>query len=106
MTIEYMETGYKAHVDRGFETAATHLEAAGVNMDVGGERELHSRRMVDHVLQLESERVPAVTAEMFAEAVAVADAIREAQGHGPVTSFRARDYWEILKELIGSVGER
>jgi hypothetical protein len=106
MSIEYMETGYKTHVDRGFETASTHLKAAGVDLDIGGDREQHSRRMVDHVLELESERVPSVTAEMFAEAIAVADAVREAQGRGPVTSFRARDYWEVLKELIDGVSER
>jgi hypothetical protein len=42
---------------------------------------------------------------MFAEAIAVADAIREAQGPRPVTSFAARDYWEV-KKLIDSVRER
>lgn len=106
MDIEYMKTGYKTHVDRGFETASTHLKAAGVNLNIGADQEQHSRRMVDHILQLESEQVPSVTAEMFAESIAVANAIREAQGHGPVTTFRARDYWEILKELIDGVRER
>lgn len=36
----------------------------------------------------------------------VADTIREAGGRRPVTSFRARDYWEILNELVGGVRER
>jgi hypothetical protein len=57
-------------------------------------------------LSLEPERVPAITAELFAEAITVADAVREAQGRGPVTSYRARDFWEILKELIDSVIEK
>jgi hypothetical protein len=61
--------------------------------------------MVEHILALEPERVPAVTAELFAEAIAVANAMRQTQGRGPVTSFRARDFWEILKDLIDSVLE-
>ncbi|MEV8151050.1 hypothetical protein AB0O52_23300, partial [Arthrobacter sp. NPDC080073] len=56
-----------------------------------------------HILSLEAERVPAITAELFAEAIAVTDTVREAQGRGPVTSYRARDFWEILKELVDSV---
>lgn len=50
--------------------------------------------------------VPGVTAELFAEAIAVANTLRQAQGKGPVTSFQGRDFWEILKDLVDSVLEQ
>lgn len=106
MTIQYMEDGFAPHVARGFETAKTRLEPSRLGPDQGGETGKHSRAMVEHILALESERVPAVTAELFAETIAVANAVRQAQGRGPVTSFRARDFWEILKDLIDSVLEQ
>jgi hypothetical protein len=106
MTIQYMDDGFAPHMDRGFASAKTRLEPSGLSLDQGGETEGHSRALVEHVLALEPERVPAVTAELFAEAIAVANAVRQAQGRGPVTSFRARDYWEILKDLIDSVLEQ
>lgn len=106
MRIQYMDDGVAPHVDRGFDTARTRLEPNRVSLDSGGEAEKHSRALVEHLLALEPERVPAVTAELFAEAVAVANALREAQGKGPVTSVRARDFWEILKDLVDSVLER
>ncbi len=102
MTIQYMDDGFAPHMDRGFASAKTRLEPSRLSLDQGGETEGHSRALVEHVLALEPERVPAVTAELFAEAIAV----RQAQGRGPVTSFRARDYWEILKDLIDSVLEQ
>jgi hypothetical protein len=106
MAIQYMDNGFGPHLDRGFATAKTRLEPGGLGLDRDGETEKHSRAMVEHVLAQEPERVPAITAELFAEAIAVADAVREAQGRGPVTSFRARDFWEILKDLIDSVLEQ
>jgi hypothetical protein len=101
-----MDNGFGPHVDRGLQAATARLEPSLLNVDSGGERGQHSRDMIEHILALESERVPAVTAELFAEAIAVADAVREAQGRGPVNSFRARDFWEILKDLIDSVLEK
>lgn len=59
-----------------------------------------------NIFSLEPERVTAVTAELFAEALAVANAVRRAQGRGPVTSFRARDFREILKDLVDCVVEQ
>jgi hypothetical protein len=106
MAIQYMEGGFAPHVDRGFATAKTRLEPSRLDLDQNGETETQSRAMVEHVLALEPERVPAATAELFAEAIAVANAVRQAQGRGPVTSFRARDFWEILKDLIDSVHEQ
>jgi hypothetical protein len=106
MSIRYMDAGFDPHVDRGFDAASTRLEGAGLRQDQGGDTDRHSRELVRHILSLEPERVPAVTAELFAEAIAVANAVREAQGRGPVTSYRARDFWEILKELIDSVLEQ
>lgn len=106
MTIQYMDDGFAPHVDRGFETARTRLEPSRLVGDLGGETAQHSRALVEHVLALEPERVPAVTAELFAEAIAVANAVRQAQGRGPVRSFRARDVWEILKDLIDGVLEQ
>ncbi|MDP9905391.1 MULTISPECIES: hypothetical protein [Arthrobacter] len=103
MSILYMDKGFGPHVDRGFESASTRLERSGLAPEPAGETERHSRELVRHILTLEPERVPAVTAELFAEAIAIADTVREAQGRGPVTSYRARDFWEILKELIDSV---
>ncbi|MET3922450.1 hypothetical protein [Arthrobacter sp. UYEF20] len=103
MPVQYMEEGFGQHVNHGFDTASTRLERNGLHLDPGGDTEQHSRELVRHTLTLEPERVPAVTAELFAEAIVLADAVREAQGRGPVTSYRARDFWEILKELIGSV---
>ncbi|GAA5199875.1 hypothetical protein GCM10023346_40680 [Arthrobacter gyeryongensis] len=103
MSILYMDKGFGPHVDRGFESASTRLERSGLHPEPAGETEQHSRELVRHILTLEPERVPAVTAELFAEAIAIADTVREAQGRGPVTSYRARDFWEILKELIDSV---
>lgn len=93
-------------MDRGFQTAKTRLEPSRLDWDQDGESAKHSRALVEHILALEPERVPAVTAELFAEAIAVANAVRQAQGRGPVTSFRARDFWEILKDLIDSVLEQ
>ena len=104
MTIQYMEDGFAPHVDRGLATAKTPLEPSRLGWE--GEAEKHSRSMVEHILALEPERVPAVTAELFTEAIAIANAVRQAQGRGPVTSFRARDFWEILKDLIDSVLEK
>ncbi|MCT9625979.1 hypothetical protein HWD94_12725 [Pseudarthrobacter equi] len=107
MTIQYMDDGFAPHVDRGFETAKTRLEPNRLGRpDQDRETQKHTRAMVEHILALEPERVPAVTAELFAEAIAVANALRQAQGKGPVTSFRARDFWEILKDLIDNVLER
>lgn len=106
MTIQYMDDGVAPHVDRGFATARTRLEPSRLDAVPGGEAEKHSRALVEHILALDPEGVPAVTAELFAEAIAVANAVREAQGKGPVTSFRARDFWEILKDLIDGVLER
>lgn len=106
MTIQYMDDGVTPHIDRGFETAKTRLEPSRLGWGQDSETVKHSRAMVEHILALEPERVPAVTAELFAEAIAVADAVRQAQGRGPVTSFRARDFWEILKDLIDSVLEQ
>ena len=106
MTIQYMDDGFAPHVDRGFETARTRLEPSRLGLNRGGEAEKHSRAMVEHILAMEPERVPAVTAELFTEAIAVANTVRQAQGRGPVTSFRARDFWEILKDLIDSVLEQ
>ncbi|MEW1823822.1 hypothetical protein AB0323_23965 [Arthrobacter sp. NPDC080031] len=103
MSILYMDQGFGPHVDRGFESASTRLEHSGLAPEREGETDRHSRELVRHILSLEAERVPAITAELFAEAIAVADTVREAQGRGPVTSYRARDFWEILKELIDSV---
>ncbi|WP_314195229.1 hypothetical protein [uncultured Arthrobacter sp.] len=106
MTIKYMDDGFAPHVDRGVASARSRLDAGAVGRDQGGEAEKHSRALVEHILALEPERVPAVTAELFAEAIAVANAVRQSQGRGPVTSFRARDFWEILKDLIDSVLEQ
>jgi hypothetical protein len=106
MTIQYMDDGFAPHVDRGFATAKTRLEPSRLGWHQEGDVEKHSRAMVEHILALEPERVPAVTAELFAEAIAVANAVRQAQGRGPVTSFRARDFWEILKDLINGVLEQ
>jgi hypothetical protein len=106
MTIQYMDDGFAPHVDRGFETARARLEPSRLAWKPGDEAEKHSRAMVEHLLAMEPERVPAVTAELFTEAIAVANAVRQAQGRGPVTSFRARDFWEILKDLIDSVLEK
>ncbi|MDQ0822283.1 hypothetical protein QFZ79_000030 [Arthrobacter sp. V4I6] len=103
MSILYMEEGFGPHADRGFDSGSTRLERSGLRPDPGGNTDRHSRELVRHILSLEAERVPAVTAELFAEAIAVANAVRQAQGRGPVTSYRARDFWEILKELIDSV---
>jgi hypothetical protein len=103
MPIQYMDEGFGGYVKRGFQAASERLEPSKLEVDPGGERGQHSRSMVEHILALEAERVPAVTAELFAEAIAVADAVREDQGKGLVTSFRARDFWEILKELVDSV---
>lgn len=105
MTIEYMDDGFAPHMDRGFEAARTRLQPGKLGRDQG-ETDKHSRAMVEHILSLEPERVPAVTAELFAESIAVANAVRQAQGRGPVTSFRARDFWEILKDLVDSVVEQ
>lgn len=106
MTIQYMDDGFAPQVDRGLTTARSRLEPSRLSRDQGGETEKHSRAMVEHILALEPERVPAVTAELFTEAIAIANAVRKAQGRGPVTSFRARDFWEILKDLIDSVLEK
>jgi hypothetical protein len=106
MTIQYMDDGFAPHVDRGLETARTRLEPSRLGSKQGDDAQKHSRAMVEHILAMEPERVPAVTAELFAEAIAVANAVRQAQGRGPVTSFRARDFWEILKDLIDSVLEK
>lgn len=106
MTIQYMNNGFAPHVDRGFEAATSRLEPSTLGWNQDGETAKHSRAMVEHILASEPERVPAVTAELFAEAIAVANAVRQAQGRGPVTSFRARDFWEILKDLIDSVVEQ
>jgi hypothetical protein len=106
MAIQYMDDGFAPHVDRGLATARTRLEPSRLDPDRNGEAEKHSRSMVEHILALEPERVPAVTAELFTEAIAIANAVRQAQGRGPVTSFRARDFWEILKDLIDSVLEK
>lgn len=106
MAIQYMDDGFAPHVDRGFATAKTRLEPSRLSFHQDDETESHARAMVEHVLAMEAERVPAVTAELFAEAVAVANAVRQAQGRGPVTSFRARDFWEVLKDLIDSVLEQ
>ena len=106
MAIQYMDEGFAPHVDRGLATARSRLEPSRLGPDQNGEAEKHSRSMVEHILALEPERVPAVTAELFAEAIAIANAVRQAQGRGPVTSFRARDFWEILKDLIDSVLEQ
>lgn len=106
MTIQYMNDGIAPHVDRGFTTARTRLEPSRLALNQGGEAEKHSRALVEHILALEPERVPAVTAELFVEAIAVANAVRQAQGKGPVTSFQARDFWENLKDLIDSVLEQ
>jgi hypothetical protein len=106
MSIRYMDEGFGPHVDQGFDGASTHLERSGLRPDQGGETERHSRELVRHILSLEPERVPAVTAELFTETISVANAVREAQSRGPVTSYRARDFWEILKELIDSVLEQ
>jgi hypothetical protein len=106
MTIQYMDDGFAPHIDRGFETAKTRLEPSRLGLLQEEEAAKHSRAMVEHILALEPERVPAVTAEVFAEVIAVANAVRQAQGRGPVTSFRARDFWEILKDLIDSVLEQ
>jgi hypothetical protein len=106
MTIQYMNDGFAPHVDRGLATAQKRLEPSRLDFNHGGEAEKHSRAMVEHILAMEPERVPAVTAELFTEAIAVANAVRQAQGRGPVTSFRARDFWEILKDLIDSVLEQ
>ena len=106
MAIRYMDEGFGPHVERGLESAAARLQSSGLPLDGGGETEKHSRELIKHTLSLEPERVPAITAELFAEAITVADAVREAQGRGPVTSYRARDFWEILKELIDSVIEK
>lgn len=102
MPIQYMDEGFGPYVDRGLAAAAERL-GPGKLVDPGGESEQQSRSLIEHILALEPERVPAVTAELFAEAIAVANAVRATQGRGTVTSFRARDYWEILKELIDSV---
>lgn len=106
MTIQYMDDGFAPHVERGFETAKARLEPSRLNWNQDGDPAKHSRATVEYILALEAERVPAVTAELFSEAVAVANAVRQAQGRGPVTSFRARDFWEILKDLIDSVLEQ
>ncbi|PNH85648.1 hypothetical protein [Arthrobacter sp. AFG20] len=106
MTIQYMDDGFAPHVDRGLAAARARLDSGAAGRDQGGEAERHSRAMVEHILALEPERVPAVTAELFAEAIAVANAVRQSQGRGPVTSFRARDFWEILKDLVDSVLEQ
>ena len=106
MAIQYMDDGFAPHVDRGIDTAKTRLEPSRLSWDQDGEHVKHSRALVEHILALEPERVPAVTAELFAEAVTVANAVRQAQGRGPLTSFRARDFWEILKDLIDSVLEQ
>jgi hypothetical protein len=105
MALQYMDDGFAPHVDRGFATAKTRLEPSRLSFQ-DDDTESHARAMVEHVLALEAERVPAVTAELFAEAVAVANAVRQAHGKGPVTSFRARDFWEVLKDLIDSVLEQ
>lgn len=106
MTIQYMNDGIAPHVDRGFTTARACLEPSRLALDQGGETEKHSRALVEHILALEPERVPAVTAELFAEAIAVANTLRQAQGRGPITSFQGRDFWEILKDLVDSVLEQ
>lgn len=67
MTTQYMEDGFAPHVDRGFATARTRLEPSRLVGDQGGETAQHSRALVKHILALEPERVPAVTAELFAE---------------------------------------
>jgi hypothetical protein len=105
-TIQYLNDGISPHVDRGFATARTRLEPSRLALDQGGETEKHSRALVEHILALEPERVPAVTAGLFAEAIAVANTLRQTQGKGPVESFQSRDFWEILKDLIDSVLEQ
>ncbi len=102
MPVQYMDKRFGPHVDQGLAAAANRLGPDGL-VDSDGENERQSRALIEHVLALESERVPVVTAELFAEAIAVANAVRLAQGRGTVTSFRARDFWEILKELIDCV---
>ncbi len=102
MPIQYIDKRFGPHVDRGLTDAANRLGPDGL-VDPDGENEQQSRALIEHILALEPERVPAVTAELFAEAIAVANAVRHAQGRGTVTSFRARDFWEILKELVDSV---
>jgi hypothetical protein len=79
MTIQYMDDGFAPHVDRGLASARLRLDAAAAGRDQGGEAEKHSRALVEHILALEPERVPAVTAELFAEAIAVANAVRQSQ---------------------------
>jgi hypothetical protein len=106
MPVQYMDEGFRPHMDRGFKAALIRLETSSLDVDPDGETAQHSRAMVEHVLTLESEPIPAVTAELFAEAIAVADAIREAQGKRPVTPARAGTFWEVLKELIDSVREQ
>lgn len=103
---QYMDEGFGPHIEHGLESAAARLQSSGLALDGGGETEKHPRALVKHTLSLEPERVPAITAELFAEVITVADAVREAQGRGPVTAYRARDFWEILKELIDSVIEK
>lgn len=67
MAIQYMDDGFGPHVDRGFATAKTRLEPSRLSFHQDDETESHARAMVEHVLALEAERVPAVTAELFAE---------------------------------------
>jgi hypothetical protein len=106
MPIQYMDEGFRPHMDRGFKAASALLEPSSVGLDLDGETAQRSRAMVQHVLALESEPVPAVTAELFAEVITVAGAIREAQGRRLVSPSRAGAFREILKELIDSIRER
>jgi hypothetical protein len=103
MSIHYMDEGFGPYADRGFDAASAHLERNGLHLAPGRDTEQHSRDIVKHTLSLEPERVPAITAELFAEAIAIAGAAREAHGKGPVNANRAQSYWESLKELIDSI---
>lgn len=106
MSIRYMDDGFGPYADRGFDAASAHLESNGLHLEPGGDTEQHSRELVKHTLSLEPERVPAITAELFAEAIAIAGAAREAHGKAPVTPYRAQSYWETLKELVDSIHDQ
>lgn len=90
MALHHMDDGFGSYADRGFDAASAHLESNGVHLEPGGDTERHSRELVKHTLSLEPERVPAITAELFAEAIAIAGVAREAHGKRPVTPPRAR----------------
>jgi hypothetical protein len=76
MSIHYMDEGFGPYADRGFDAASAHLERNGLHLAPGGDTERHSRDLVKHTLSLEPERVPAIAAELFAEAIAIAGAAR------------------------------